>query len=110
MYRYKFIIFLISNPAMKKIYELNDPPSELEERKGYFIDFVTTKSIQAGNIRLSPSQKDTQQPHLVDEIYYVIEGSGFIEINNKNYVIKERTSIFVPAGMELDSMVIIKTS
>jgi hypothetical protein len=47
MYRYKFIIFLISNPAMKKIYELNDPPSELEERKGYFIDFVTTKKYSS---------------------------------------------------------------
>lgn len=85
---------------MKKIYELNDLLSELEERKGYFIDFVTTKSIQAGIIRLSPSQKDTQEPHSVDEIYYVIEGNGFIEINNKNYAIKERTSIFVPAGTE----------
>ncbi|HZA08128.1 MAG TPA: hypothetical protein VE619_10525, partial [Nitrososphaeraceae archaeon] len=38
--RYKFTIFLISNPVMKKIYELNDLLSELEERKGYFIDFV----------------------------------------------------------------------
>jgi mannose-6-phosphate isomerase-like protein (cupin superfamily) len=72
--RYKLIVFLISNPAMKKRYELNDLLSEFEERKGYFIDFLTTKSIQAAIIRLSPSQKDTQEPHSVDEIYYVIEG------------------------------------
>jgi hypothetical protein len=55
MYKLKFIIFLISNPAMKKTYELNDLLSELQERKGYFIDFVTIKSIQDGIIRLSPS-------------------------------------------------------
>ena len=76
---------------MKKIYEINDLLSELEERNGYFIDFITTKGIQAGIIRLRPFQKDTQEPHSVDEVYYVIEGSGFIEINNKNYAIKERT-------------------
>ena len=61
---------------MKKTYELNDLLSELQERKGYFIDFVTIKSIQDGISRLSPSEKDTQEPHAADEIYYVIEGSG----------------------------------
>jgi mannose-6-phosphate isomerase-like protein (cupin superfamily) len=85
---------------MKKIYEVNDLLSELKERNGYFIDFITTKGIQAGIIRLHPFQKDTQEPHSVDEVYYVIEGSGFIEINNKNYAIKERTSVFVPAGAD----------
>jgi mannose-6-phosphate isomerase-like protein (cupin superfamily) len=85
---------------MKKIYELNDLLSELEERNGCFLDFITTKGIQAGIIRLRPFQKDTQAPHSVDEVYYVIEGSGFIEIDNKNYAITERTSVFVPAGAE----------
>ena len=70
------------------------------ERNGYLIDFITTNGIQAGIIRFHPFQKDTQEPHSVDEVYYVIEGSGFVEINNKNYAIKERTSVLVQADAE----------
>jgi len=30
---------------------------------------------------------DTQEPHSVDEVYYVIEGSGFIRLNGKDHEI-----------------------
>jgi mannose-6-phosphate isomerase-like protein (cupin superfamily) len=83
---------------MKNLFELKDLLSELNG--SYFTDFITTKGIQAGIIRLHPNEKDTQEPHSVDEVYYVIEGSGFIKLNDKNYSIKQGTCIFVPAGME----------
>lgn len=41
-------------------------------------------------------QIDTQGPHSIDEVYFVIEGNGFIEIN-KTYKVKKGTIIFVPA-------------
>jgi mannose-6-phosphate isomerase-like protein (cupin superfamily) len=86
---------------MKNPSELTDLLSELENKDGgYFIDFVTTKGIQAGIIRLRPNENDTQEPHSVDEVYYVIEGSGFIKLSDKNHPIKQGTSIFVPAGTE----------
>ena len=85
---------------MRKLYELNDLLSDLEDRGGYFIDFITTKGIQAGIIRLHPGENDTQEPHSVDEVYYVIEGDGFIKLNGKSHAIKQGTSIFVPARTE----------
>ena len=86
---------------MKNPYELTDLLSELEKKdSGYFIDFVTTKGIQAGIIRLRPDENDTQEPHSVDEVYYVIEGRGFINLSDKNHPIKQGTSIFVPTGTE----------
>jgi mannose-6-phosphate isomerase-like protein (cupin superfamily) len=84
---------------MKNLYELKDLLSQLDGT-GYFTDFITTKGIQAGIIRLHPSEKDTQGPHSVDEVYYVIEGSGFIKLKDKNYPIKQGTCIFVAAGIE----------
>lgn len=42
-------------------------------------------------------QIDTQGPHSIDEVYFVIEGNGFIEINDKTYKVKKGTIIFVPA-------------
>ena len=86
---------------MKNPSELKDLLSELEERSGaYFVDFITTKGIQAGIIRLHPGEIDTQEPHSADEVYYVIEGNGFINLSHKNHPIKQGTSIFVPAGSE----------
>ena len=85
---------------MKYIHQLNDILCELDKFGGYFIDFTTTRDIQAGILRLHANENDTQEPHPVDEVYFVIQGNGTININGKNYPIKEGTSIFVPASTE----------
>jgi mannose-6-phosphate isomerase-like protein (cupin superfamily) len=86
---------------MNKLYQLNDLLSKLRQKQsGYFIDFITTRGIQAGVIRLHGGENDTQEPHSVDEVYYVIEGSGFIKLNGKNHAIERGTFIFVHAGTE----------
>jgi gentisate 1,2-dioxygenase len=82
---------------MSKVDELNNLLSELEDRDGYFIDFISTGGIQSGIIRLHTGENDTQEPHSVDEVYYVIEGNGFIKIDGKDHAIKQVTAIFVPA-------------
>ena len=85
---------------MKHICQLNDILSELENNDGYFRDFINTEHIQAGILRLHVNDVDTQEPHPVDEVYFVIRGDGMIELNGKDYPIKEGTSIYVPAGTE----------
>jgi mannose-6-phosphate isomerase-like protein (cupin superfamily) len=80
-----------------KVHELNNLLSELNDQGGYFIDFVSTKGIRAGIIRLHPGENDTQEPHSVDEVYYVIKGNGIIKIDGKDHEIRQGTSIFVPA-------------
>ncbi len=80
-----------------KLYELNDILSELDGQGGYFIDIISTRGIQAGIIRLHAGQNDTQGPHSVDEVYYVIEGNGFIKLDGKDHQISQGTCIFVPA-------------
>ena len=80
-----------------KLYELNKLLLGLEDQGGYFMNFISTKGIQAGIIRLHPGEIDTQGPHTVDEVYYVIEGSGFIKLDGKDHEIRQGTSIFVPS-------------
>jgi mannose-6-phosphate isomerase-like protein (cupin superfamily) len=83
-----------------KVFELNKLLSELDGHGGYFIDVISTRGIQAGIIRLRAGQNDSQEPHPVDEVYYVIEGSGFIKLNGKDHDITQGTCIFVPAKAE----------
>jgi mannose-6-phosphate isomerase-like protein (cupin superfamily) len=87
-----------SKELKSKVYELSNLLSGLEDQGGYFIDFISTKGIQAGIIRLHPGENDTQEPHSVDEVYYVIEGSGFIKLEGKDHQISQGTCICVPAN------------
>jgi mannose-6-phosphate isomerase-like protein (cupin superfamily) len=86
---------------MERIYELGKILSGMEDSKeDYFVDFLNTKSFEAGIIRLHKDQEDTQSTHSVDEIYYVIEGEGFISIDGKNHDIRQGTSIFIEANVK----------
>ena len=93
-------VILVEKEMNSKVFELNKLLSELDARGGYFIDFISTKGIQAGIIRLHPGENDTQEPHSVDEVYYVIEGNGFIKLDGKDHEIKQGICIFVPAKAE----------
>ena len=86
---------------MERIYELGKILSGLEDSKeDYYVDFLNTKSFEAGIIRLRKDQEDTQSTHSVDEIYYVIEGEGFIRIDGKDYEARKGIVVSVTANTE----------
>jgi mannose-6-phosphate isomerase-like protein (cupin superfamily) len=82
---------------MEELFELDEIVPRIDMQENYFISFLNTKGIEAGILKLHPRQKDTQVPHSLDEVYFVIEGNGFIEIKNSTYKVKKGTIIFVPA-------------
>jgi mannose-6-phosphate isomerase-like protein (cupin superfamily) len=84
---------------MESFYELHSILSTLDKDE-YFVDFLSTKSLEAGIIRLRREQNDTQTSHPRDEIYYVIDGEGFLRISKKDHRISKGTTVFVPANTE----------
>lgn len=85
---------------MERIVDIDSTLSELNQvanSNTYFLDFMYTKSFEAGILRLNPGQKDTQGPHLEDELYVVMQGEGFINILDKNHKIKKGSCIYVPS-------------
>lgn len=85
---------------LQRLYELKNLLTQLEAQGGYFINFLDTKGIQAGIMRLRADENDIQEPHSVDEVYFIIEGSGFIKLGDNDYEIRQGISIFVPAGVK----------
>lgn len=81
----------------ENVFELQDLVSRLENEGGYFLDFLKVRDLEAGIIVLHPGEKDTQVPHSADELYYVIEGSGKIELGKNKRPVKKGSIIFVPA-------------
>ena len=62
----------------------------------YFIDVMDTPTMAVGIINLKKDQKDTQQPHTSDEIYYVISGRGTIEIDGIINEVNPGKIIYIP--------------
>ena len=84
--------------AKERIENLDALIDTFDSQDKYFLDFVNSSSLQAGILRISTNVQDTQEPHSVDELYYVIRGSGYIQVGNKDYFVKQGTAIFVPAN------------
>ena len=52
--------------------------------------------MEVGLIMLKKDQEDTQQPHVSDEIYYAISGSGTIEIDRIKKEVNPGKIIYIP--------------
>jgi mannose-6-phosphate isomerase-like protein (cupin superfamily) len=84
-----------------KIFDINELVSYFKDKSGeYFIDFLKIRHLEAGLIYLRPGQDDTQSAHDQDELYYVIEGSGMLQIGKNNSNVKPGSIVFVPRGTE----------
>lgn len=84
---------------VEKIYRLGDIISHMSNLKEeYYLEFLNTRNLDAGVIKLGPGQLDNQSTHSLDEIYYVIEGEGLIRINRKDHQVGNGSLVFVPAN------------
>lgn len=79
-------------------FELDDKLAQIENDE-YFNDFLRVRHLEAGVLRLRPGEEDTQTPHDADELYYVVQGSGYLEAGNERRAVKKGSLVFVPAKM-----------
>ncbi|MGI0101695.1 MAG: cupin domain-containing protein [Nitrosotalea sp.] len=68
---------------------------EMAKSKLYFHTFLNRKNIAAGILNLAPGQEDAQASHDSDEVYYVVTGDGFLDIDGRDYKISQGMSYFV---------------
>jgi mannose-6-phosphate isomerase-like protein (cupin superfamily) len=74
--------------------------ADLDDTGNYFLNVFSNKGIDLGILRLRKGETDTQLPHTVDEVYFVVEGNGFIEIEGKLKPVKRADFIFVSANIQ----------
>ena len=85
---------------LKIEFDTNEYLNEISKGKSYFHTFINKENLAAGILRLEPGEEDTQTPHESDEIYYVIKGDGFLNIDGKDHTISEGMSYFVAKNIE----------
>ena len=85
---------------MKLDYDVSKYIERIKKGKGYFHTFINLQSLATGVLVLQPGEKDTQEPHESDEVYYIIKGDGFLKIKNKDYLLSPNKMYFV--GKEIE--------
>ncbi len=85
---------------MKFEYNTTDYIRKINKGSFYFDTFLSKETLAAGILVLKPGEEDTQLPHESDEMYYVLEGDGYLKIKNKNYSLKKGKAFFVPKNVE----------
>jgi len=82
--------------------------NKLKKNNSYFHTFINKKSLAVGVIFLKPGENDTQESHDSDEIYYILDGNGFLQINDKSHRIKKEEIYFIAKVFLITFMVIQK--
>jgi mannose-6-phosphate isomerase-like protein (cupin superfamily) len=72
-----------------------------QQRSGkLYLEFLRVPSLSAGLYSLPAGGVDPQQPHTEDELYYIVEGRGYIRVGEEDRVVEPGTVVFVAAHVE----------
>ncbi len=85
---------------MKLEFDLSTYLEKIKKSNSYFHTFINRESLATGVLVLQPGEEDTQVPHASDEVYYVIEGNGFLKIKNKDYSVSKNKLFFVAKDVQ----------
>jgi mannose-6-phosphate isomerase-like protein (cupin superfamily) len=80
---------------LKIVFDTKEYIEKILKSDTYFHTFINRENIAAGILRLEPGEKDTQEPHENDEIYYVIRGDGFLTVDKKDFPLSEGMTYYV---------------
>ena len=85
---------------MKLEFDLTTYLRKIKKSNSYFQTFINRDNLATGVLVLQPGEKDTQEPHDSDEVYYVISGDGFLKIKGKDYKVSNDKLFFVAKDVE----------
>ena len=85
---------------MKLEFDLSTYLEKIKKSSSYFYTFINRDRLAAGILVLQAGEKDTQEPHDNDEVYYIISGDGFLKIKDKDYEISKDKLFFVAKGVD----------
>lgn len=80
---------------MKLVFDVNKYIEKIRNSDNYFHTFINNENLAAGVLVLQPGEKDTQEPHDSDEVYFVLKGDGFLKIKDADYSVSENKMYFV---------------
>jgi mannose-6-phosphate isomerase-like protein (cupin superfamily) len=62
-------------------------------------EFLRVPALSLGLYKHGIGLSVPQQPHTEDEVYFVLSGSGTIEIDGEDHAVTSGSVVYVPAGV-----------
>ncbi|MEM7332798.1 MAG: cupin domain-containing protein [Chloroflexota bacterium] len=78
-------------------YEIKDLIEQQASENGRYFEFLRKQSMSMGIYRLPAQGKDYQEPHLEDEVYYVLSGKGMLHVEGVDRPVQPGSTLFVAA-------------
>lgn len=78
-------------------WELNELEHDRVATGRLYHEFLTVPDLSAGLYVLDAGATDPQSPHTEDELYYVVEGRGWITVGDEEREVKAGSLVYVAA-------------
>ncbi len=65
-----------------------------------YYEFFRAKTLSLGLYVLRAGDLDRQLPHTEDEVYYVVEGKGMIQVASEEQPVAAGSTVFVGVGVD----------
>ena len=85
---------------MKISFNVDKYIEKIRNGNNYFYTFINQENLAAGVLVLQPGEEDTQEPHQSDEVYFILQGDGFLKINKKDFPLSKNKMYFVEKNIE----------
>ena len=85
---------------MKHFYSISDLEAKRREQGKKYLEFLRIPAMSAGLYVLPAGEKDPQNPHREDEMYYVVRGRARMKVGAEDQPVSAGSVIFVEAGVE----------
>lgn len=83
-----------------QVFEITDLIAEQAAGKRPYLEFLKEPSLSCGLYVLAAGSVDKQQPHLEDEVYYIIHGKAQITVGDEIKAVQPGSIIYVAAHVE----------
>lgn len=83
-----------------RAFEINDLIVQQQAEERSYLEFIRQTSMSVGLYRLNAGDVDRQKPHAQDELYYIVQGKGVINVDGEDRSVQPGSIVFVPARVE----------
>ena len=84
-----------SDPSVWQVFDIGEIEAQRAENGGAWLEFLRVPDLFAGVYSLRAGSDDGQSPHDQDELYYILAGSGTIEVDGESRKVGAGAAIYV---------------
>lgn len=82
-----------------KAFRLEDLEAERAANDGAYLQFLRGRHMSVGLYALNRGEKDPQEPHGQDEVYFVVSGRAALTVGDETTPVARGSVVYVPAGV-----------